>query len=75
MGAKSDNTKPGSHFEDYPVGAVFAGGPIVVTEQEILDFARRHDPQPMHVDKEAAKRGPYGEIGRASCRERVFRRV
>ena len=62
MGAKSGNTKPGSHFEDYPVGAVFAGGPIVVTEQEILDFARRHDPQPMHVDKEAAERGPYGGL-------------
>jgi acyl dehydratase len=56
------NTKPGSHFEDYPVGAVFAGGPITVSEQEILDFARRYDPQPMHIDKEAAERGAFGGL-------------
>ena len=56
------NTKPGTHFEDYPVGAVFTGGPIAVSEQEILDFARRYDPQPMHVDKEAAERGAFGGL-------------
>ena len=61
MGAKSGNTKPGSHFEDYPVGAVFAGGPIVVTEQEILDFARRHDPQPMHVDRKPPNAAPMAD--------------
>ncbi len=59
---KPARTEPGSDFEDYPVGAVFTGGPIVVTEQEILDFARSYDPQPMHVDKEAAERGPYGGL-------------
>jgi acyl dehydratase len=52
-------TEPGSHFDDYPVGAVFTGGPIVVSEEEILDFAGRYDPQPMHVDKAAAEQGPY----------------
>ena len=56
------NTKPGSHFEDYPVGAVFTGGPILVSEQEILDFARHYDPQPMHIDKDAAERGPFGGL-------------
>ena len=61
-GTKSGNTKPGTYFEDYPVGAVFTGGPITVSEQEILDFARRYDPQPMHVDKEAAERGAFGGL-------------
>ena len=56
------NTKPGSHFEDYPVGAVFTGGPILVSEQEILDFARHYDPQPMHIDKDAAERGAFGGL-------------
>jgi acyl dehydratase len=55
-------TEPGSHFEDYPVGTVFTGGPIAVSEQEILDFARRYDPQPMHVDKAAAESGAYGGL-------------
>jgi acyl dehydratase len=59
---KSVNTKPGTHFEDYPVGAVFTGGTIAVSEEEILDFARRYDPQPMHIDKEAAERGAYSGL-------------
>jgi acyl dehydratase len=50
---------PGKYFEDYPVGAVFTGGPIAVSEADILDFARRYDPQPMHVDKAAAEAGPF----------------
>ena len=55
-------TRPGRYFEDYPVGAVFIGGPISVSEQEILDFARRYDPQPMHVDKAAAEAGQFGGL-------------
>lgn len=54
--------RPGQYFEDYPPGAVYVGGPITVSEEDILDFARRYDPQPMHVDKEAAKAGPFGEL-------------
>jgi acyl dehydratase len=53
---------PGTHFEDYPVGAVFTGGPIAVSEADILEFARRYDPQPMHTDKEAAEAGQFGGL-------------
>lgn len=53
---------PGRYFEDYPVGAVYVGGPVAVSEQDILDFARRYDPQPMHVDKAAAEAGPFGGL-------------
>jgi acyl dehydratase len=56
------NTEPGRYFEDYPIGAMFTGGPITVSEAEILDFARRYDPQPMHVDKKAAERGAFGGL-------------
>lgn len=59
---KTARTEPGSHFEDFPVGAVFTGGPITVSEQEILDFARHYDPQPMHIDRETAARGPFGGL-------------
>ena len=55
-------SEPGRYFEDYPVGAVFTGGPVTVSEAEIVDFARRYDPQPMHVDKAAAEAGRYGGL-------------
>jgi acyl dehydratase len=55
-------TTPGRWFEDYPVGAVYIGGPIEVSEEDILDFARRYDPQAMHVDKAAAEAGPFGGL-------------
>jgi acyl dehydratase len=55
-------SEPGTYFEDYPVGAIFTGGPVLVSEAEILDFARRYDPQPMHVDKAAAAAGQFGGL-------------
>jgi acyl dehydratase len=50
------------YFEDYPPGAVFEGGAIAVTEAEILEFAGKYDPQPMHTDPEAAARGYFGGL-------------
>jgi acyl dehydratase len=50
------------HFEDYPPGAVALYGPIVVDEAEVIDFARRYDPQPFHVDPDAAARSPFGGL-------------
>lgn len=53
---------PERYFEDYKPGAVFAGGAIAVSEAEIIDFARKYDPQPMHTDPEAAARGHFGGL-------------
>jgi acyl dehydratase len=50
------------YFEDYAPGAVYSAGPIAVSEAEIIDFARRYDPQPMHTDPEAAARGRFGGL-------------
>lgn len=50
------------YFEDYAPGAVFTGGPIAVTDAEIVDFARHYDPQPMHTDPEAAAQGRFGGL-------------
>jgi acyl dehydratase len=50
------------YFEDYAPGAVFEYGQIPVTEAEIIEFARRFDPQDMHVDPEAAARGRFGGL-------------
>ena len=50
------------YLEDFPVGSVAEFGGIHVTADEIVDFAKRYDPQPFHVDAEAAKRWPYGGL-------------
>jgi acyl dehydratase len=49
-------------FEDYIPGSVFEYGDIRVDEAEIIDFARRYDPQGMHVSPEAAGRGRFGGL-------------
>jgi acyl dehydratase len=49
----------GRYFEDYLPGSVQIFGSITVNEAEVLEFARRFDPQPMHVDPEAAARGVF----------------
>jgi acyl dehydratase len=50
------------YFEDYTPGAVFTSGAIRVSEAEIIDFARRYDPQAMHTDPAAAKNGRFGGL-------------
>lgn len=43
------------HFEDIEVDKVWAYGAYEVTKDEIIGFARVYDPQPHHIDEEAAK--------------------
>jgi acyl dehydratase len=40
-------------FEDFKVGDMAEFGPLVVTAADIKSFARRFDPQPMHLDEAA----------------------
>ena len=49
-------------FEDYVVGTTAEHGSIPVDEDELVDFGRRFDPQPIHVDRDAAAAGPYGGL-------------
>lgn len=43
-------------FEDFPPGPFGSFGPRHVTREEILAFAAEYDPQPMHLDEEAAEK-------------------
>lgn len=43
-------------FEDFPTGRYGTFGPRHVTRDEILAFAAEFDPQPMHLDEDAAAR-------------------
>lgn len=50
------------YFEDFTAGASFALGSHTVTREELLEFARRYDPQPFHTDEVAAAASPYGGL-------------
>ena len=53
---------PELYFEDLEAGQVVDLGTIAVTEEDILGFARQWDPQPFHVDPEAAKDSVFGGL-------------
>lgn len=50
------------YFEDYPVGEVTEFGDYPVTEAEVIEFATRYDPQPFHVDAQAARTTIFGGL-------------
>jgi len=43
------------YLDDLSVGQRFTSGAKLVTEEEVIRFAREYDPQPFHIDPEAAK--------------------
>jgi len=48
------------YLEDLTPGRRFTAGPVTVTEEEIIAFASRYDPQPFHTDETAARASPLG---------------
>ncbi len=50
------------YFEDFHPGQVFDLGECTFTESEIVAFAQQFDPQPFHVDREAAAASHFGGI-------------
>lgn len=49
-------------LDDFEPGSTFATEGKTITESEILEFALKYDPQPFHMDAEAAKASPYGGL-------------
>jgi acyl dehydratase len=50
------------YFEDFQVGHVAEYGNRLVTTEEIKEFAAEFDPQPMHLDEEAARKTMVGGL-------------
>ena len=50
------------HHEDLEVGRAYLSAPQTITAEEIIRFGRAYDPQPMHVDAEAAKKTIVGGL-------------
>lgn len=49
-------------YEDVDVGETLTAGDYTVTADEIVEFAEQYDPQPFHVDPEAAAESPFGGL-------------
>jgi acyl dehydratase len=50
------------YFEDFRPGETVALGSRVITEAEIIAFARDFDPQIFHLDAEAAQQSSFGGL-------------
>ena len=50
------------YFEDLEVGAETDFGSYDVTREEVLEFARKYDPQPFHLSDEAAAKTHFGRL-------------
>jgi acyl dehydratase len=53
---------PDRYFEDIEVGERHTGQQYTPSKDEIIEFAERFDPQPFHVDEEAAKDSMFGGL-------------
>ncbi len=53
---------PKLYLDDLRVGLLGEYGSYTVSREEIIAFARAYDPQPFHVDDEAAKRSIYSGL-------------
>lgn len=50
------------YFEDFSVGETRHFGDYELTKAEIIEFAEKYDPQPIHIDEKFAAESPHGGI-------------
>ncbi|MFL6623858.1 MAG: MaoC family dehydratase [Sulfurifustaceae bacterium] len=50
------------YWEDLPAGKIIDLGTCPVSREDVLEFARRYDPQPFHTDEAAAQKSIYGGL-------------
>ena len=53
---------PPLYLEDLTPGMTVSAGPLTVSEEEAIAFARQFDPQPFHTDPLAARQSMFGEL-------------
>ena len=53
---------PDLYFEDLDIGAVLTSETYAIAKDEMVAFARKWDPLPIHVDEEAARQSPHGGL-------------
>jgi len=50
------------YLEDLAVGQTFSNGPVELTAADVKAFAAQFDPQPFHLDEEAARASLFGAL-------------
>ncbi len=50
------------HYEDFPEGMVIPFGTYHLSKEEVIDYAREWDPQPFHLDEQAAESSVLGGL-------------
>ena len=50
------------YYEDIEVGSTSSFDSYAVTREEVIEFASRYDPQPFHLDDEAAAKTHFGKL-------------
>lgn len=50
------------YFEDFTLGETWKSPPVEMTQEDIVTYASRYDPQPMHTDPEKAAAGRFGSV-------------
>jgi acyl dehydratase len=56
------NTRPLLYLDDLAVGQRFVSDTRRIDAADIVGFAREFDPQPYHLDEDAARRSSFGEL-------------
>ena len=54
-------------IDDFNVGERHVSASFLFTEQEIVEFARKYDPQYFHLDRESARESHFGGLVAAGC--------
>jgi acyl dehydratase len=55
------------YFEEAEVGSIRKAGPYFVSKNEIIEFAKKYDPQPFHINEEAAARSVFAGLAASSA--------
>jgi acyl dehydratase len=50
------------YLEDYAVGQTYSSGRVRVEKDQIVAFAKQFDPQPYHLDEDAALKSPFNGL-------------
>lgn len=50
------------HYEDLEIGAKQSFGRYEVTREEVIEFAKKYDPQAFHLDDDAAAKTHFGRL-------------
>ena len=58
----ADPTSDLTYFEDLAVGKRFGGSTFTVDRDEMLEYARRWDPRPIHLERDAALASGFPDV-------------